>query len=292
MKKKLVISVSITIITFSSCDNSTPENQYNSNHIVVKPDTEYIYSESTDSDNNNETIFGYYVGPFNADVFKASKKPMYSNLINISIDSINNETIYGHSIVAGNLRPFSGNYNKEGNVYHVEAKEPGNNKYDGVFNFEIDPPQITGHWTSYDSTLAVTKRSFHLNKKNYQYNPELPLNGINARIYSIYQDEINEGELITEDAGKINASTTLLKKEDVENMYKRDLEIMRNAIYARHGYSFKNREMRDFFDQYVTWYIPVSIDVSKDLTEIEKKNIELIKRYEKHAETYYDVFGR
>ena len=75
-------------------------------------------------------------------------------------------------------------------------------------------------------------------------------------------------------------------------MYRRDLEVMRNAIYARHGYSFQNREMRVFFDNYVSWYIPVSIDMTKQLTPIEKQNIELLKRYEKHAATYYDRFGR
>lgn len=75
-------------------------------------------------------------------------------------------------------------------------------------------------------------------------------------------------------------------------MYKTDLEIIRNTIYARHGYSFKKRKIRTIFDRHLEWYIPFSIDVSKELTEIEQKNIALIKRYEKHAETYYDSFGR
>ena len=40
------------------------------------------------------------------------------------------------------------------------------------------------------------------------------------------------------------------------------------------------------------WYIPNTVDVKKDLTEIEKKNIVLIKKYEKYAEEYGDDFGR
>jgi hypothetical protein len=35
----------------------------------------------------------------------------------------------------------------------------------------------------------------------------------------------------------------------------------------------------------------VSVDVTRDLTDLEKKNIELLKRYENHAATYYDRFG-
>ena len=40
------------------------------------------------------------------------------------------------------------------------------------------------------------------------------------------------------------------------------------------------------------WYIPNTVDVKKDLTEIEKKNISLIKRYEKYVEEYGDDYGR
>jgi hypothetical protein len=99
-------------------------------------------------------------------------------------------------------------------------------------------------------------------------------------------------ELISEDAVKYNASADELKKEQVENMYKGDLEILRNAIYARHGYSFKGKRMRFIFDTYVNWYIPLYTDIRNELTELEKKNIDLLKRYEEHAQNYYDVFGR
>ena len=115
-------------------------------------------------------------------------------------------------------------------------------------------------------------------------------------IFSFLYDNKNEfddyeGEMLTEDVMTFNASNTALKKEDLENMYKGDLEVMRNAIYARHGYSFKNRKMRYVFDQ-IDWYIPVHTDVRSDLTDLEKKNIDLLKRYEGHAEAYYDSFGR
>ena len=89
----------------------------------------------------------------------------------------------------------------------------------------------------------------------------------------------------------INASNVLLKKEDIENLLKGDLTIIRNTIYARHGYSFKNRPLRVFFDAQ-SWYIPVHTDIKADFTEIEKENIKLLLRYEKNAVEYYDYFGR
>ena len=38
--------------------------------------------------------------------------------------------------------------------------------------------------------------------------------------------------------------------------------------------------------------MPVFSDVTKELTEIEKKNIAMIKRYEKYADEYGDEYGR
>ena len=46
---------------------------------------------------------------------------------------------------------------------------------------------------------------------------------------------------------EINASNTALSKTDVENLSKGDLAILRNSIYARHGYSFKRKAYRVFF---------------------------------------------
>ena len=74
-------------------------------------------------------------------------------------------------------------------------------------------------------------------------------------------------------------------------MKKGDLKIIRNTIYARHGYSFKNMPLRVFFDAQ-SWYIPMQIDIKSNLTRVEKENIKLLLRYEKNAVEYYDYFGR
>ena len=39
-------------------------------------------------------------------------------------------------------------------------------------------------------------------------------------------------------------------------------------------------------------YVPNNVDILVLLTAIEKKNIDLIKRYEKYAEEYGDEYGR
>ncbi|MFK7948373.1 MAG: YARHG domain-containing protein [Saprospiraceae bacterium] len=245
---------------------------------------------------NQQGMYGYYVGMFEAEEFKRDKKPSYSNKINIAIDKIEDGKIEGHSVIAGNSRPFSGTITDKGNnIYEVEAKEPGDDRYDGTFSFTIDAEKedIQGFWMANDKKLAVTKRKYDLNKKVFTYQKDLELEEsvLLEAFYDTYDDEQGTFEIPTEQSILINASNTELKPEDVENLFKGDLEIIRNAIYARHGYTFKYRRMRYIFDK-ISWYIPVHTEVKDMLTDLEKKNIDLLKRYEKHSEAYYDAYGR
>lgn len=75
------------------------------------------------------------------------------------------------------------------------------------------------------------------------------------------------------------ASERRLVYEDLIDLTGRDLKIMRNEIYARHGYIFKTNDMIDYFSNQ-QWYEPVNKDVTSMLTNIEKENAEYIKNYE------------
>lgn len=70
-----------------------------------------------------------------------------------------------------------------------------------------------------------------------------------------------------------------LSAEDVENLNGWELKIMRNEIYARHGYIFRTEEMKEYFKAQ-SWYTPKYENVDDMLTKVEKENIKLIKRYE------------
>ena len=58
-----------------------------------------------------------------------------------------------------------------------------------------------------------------------------------------------------------------------------ELRIMRNYIFARHGYIFRSDDLREYFSQY-DWYVPTSSNVTGELSQLEKDNISLIKAYE------------
>ena len=76
------------------------------------------------------------------------------------------------------------------------------------------------------------------------------------------------------------ACKRLLTENDVVSLSKKELRIMRNWIYARHGYSFRSQDLQNYFSQF-EWYHPQYTDVPYNmLSDIEQRNIELIKRYE------------
>lgn len=66
---------------------------------------------------------------------------------------------------------------------------------------------------------------------------------------------------------------------DVANLSRSELRIMRNYIYARHGYKFKSYDLANYFAQY-PWYQPLYSNVEYDLNSVEKSNVKFIRSYE------------
>ena len=76
------------------------------------------------------------------------------------------------------------------------------------------------------------------------------------------------------------SSYRILEKIDLEQLSKEQLQIMRNEIYARYGFKFKQGgAMIKHFEQQ-EWYRPVFGKVDSFLNTIELENIKLIKRVE------------
>ena len=253
--------IALSIIIFCSCNNSQTRKQLAS---------EFTPKNIIDAPLNS--VFGGYVGLFEADkpvkVYDKEQDDsieLQPNKITLFIQKMDDGHIEGWSVCAGNDRPFKGTYEEEKDLIKATVEEPGTGKYDGEFTFQIYKTSfaIVGNWKPFN--ISQGTKHFRLFRKNFSYNKS---------------------------AGDFpESSERLLKPGDVENMYKQELRIMRNAIYARHGYSFKLANMRSVFDQQ-DWYIPISTDVRKTLTSIELKNETLIKRYEKYAEDHYDDYGR
>jgi hypothetical protein len=206
-------------------------------------------------DNTKDKILGSYVGAFG------------KNMINITITQATELVASGYSVCAGNFRKLEGTYDiTDGNLYRFTLEEPGDDKYDGKFDFTLDPSKksAVGEWVPFRKEGNSSKK-YSLKKKSFTYNPAV---------------------------GKYpEASQRELSDEDLNNLLEEDLTEMRNEIYARHGYSFKNKDWRYHFEA-LDWYMPTGVDIREKLTDIEAMNIELIYEYESYFQEYYDDYGR
>lgn len=79
-------------------------------------------------------------------------------------------------------------------------------------------------------------------------------------------------------------SARLILPEDLMPLSLRELELMRNEIYARHGWVFNRRDLREYFSRQ-PWYAPkgdlynrdqVNRWVEAELSPLEKRNIQII----------------
>ncbi|MBV9241043.1 MAG: YARHG domain-containing protein [Acidobacteria bacterium] len=262
MKNSLiVVLLALSAAACSVANSAGSANPVNNDITGVRPDTSGTpdpnapsYQAVSPADADAQKILGSYVGPFG------------DNKITLMITKAAGSSITGRSVVGGNDRPFDGTYTVSNAVYSVVAKEPGDNRYDGVFKFSVssaDPSKVTGTWKPNDPKRP--EKSYTLERRKFEYHA-------------------NVGEYP-------QASTRLLKSSDVENMSKEELQFMREEIFARHGYCFSKKDFRQLFEN-EDWYVPDTTDIRGRLTDIEKKNIALIKRYEKYAEEYGDEYGR
>jgi len=76
-------------------------------------------------------------------------------------------------------------------------------------------------------------------------------------------------------------SQRLLNNNDLKNLSAEQLKIMRNEIYARHGYVFSADDLAEYFKKQA-WYTPLNNNYQAvaALSTTENKNIALIKEYE------------
>lgn len=102
--------------------------------------------------------------------------------------------------------------------------------------------------------------------------------------YGTYDDE-QEGERRSEIRESVyqgqypDVSMRIVSRQYLYRRTKNELRIMRNEIFARHGYRFKTADLKEYFEKQY-WYTAKYDDVSNMLTDIERANIKLIIQYE------------
>lgn len=303
MKILNLLTISVLSLTLLNCSKAeqtkVSDTKFEEKQVVEIPD---IHQE----------LYGIYTGEFSGNYTVKTINDEYDEFeykrISLKINRITKDSVYGQSILNGNQRPFTGIFNENTNEFVLD--EPGSDKTDGRFEVKISADSLTGKWTAFNkSKVKSPVKTLKLIKKTFVYNPNFMLDENSTDLVDWWTPKETKGSYIDPESGKketytesqnrfgtdaifkINASKQELTEKELKNLRKLDLEIIKNAVYARHGYSFKKETFRYFFEQ-TDWYIPVSNDVEKDLTPLEKSNIEILSRFIAYAEDKYDTFGR
>lgn len=297
--------VSLLAVSLLSCKKDGKITETGKDSVIAKKDSAVvpeIYKE----------YYGIYTGDFaGKEMISSEDGEQYEDFVNkkisLKINRITKDSVYGHSIVNGNQRPFRGVFNESMKSFVLD--ETGNDKTDGRFEIKLSGDSITGKWNAFNKTAVKSPlKTIKLSKKEFVYNPNFMLDQDSDLVdwsnpkdfVEKYTDEetgktesykTSKNRMASEAIFKLNASKQKLTEKELKNLRKLDLEIIKNSVFARHGYSFKKETYRYFFEQ-TDWYIPVSNNVDKELSPMEKDNVALLNRFIKYAEDKYDSFGR
>lgn len=305
MKTLHYTMISLLAVSLLSCKKDGKTNESNKDSLTAKKDSVVVPEV-------HKEYYGVYTGDFAGmekivdDVDGAEYNENVYKKISIKINRITKDSVYGQSIVNGNQRPVRGIFNETSKSFVLD--EPGNDKTDGRFEVKLNGDSLTGKWNAFNKkAVKAPLKSLKLIKKDFVYNPNFMLDPDSNLVdwnnpkdfVEKYTDSDGKTESYTTSKNrvasdavfKLNASKQKLNEKDLKNLRKLDLEIIKNSVFARHGYSFKKETYRDFFEQ-TNWYIPVSNNVDNDLSPMEKDNVALLSRFIKYAEDKYDSFGR
>ncbi|HAA01483.1 MAG TPA: hypothetical protein PK637_00260 [Flavobacteriales bacterium] len=130
-----IILISLGLLMITSCGTSSEKSdQVNDNSTTTSNAKKY----------DTRQLEGMYMGQFG----KAT--------LMLQINYVKGKNASGFNILRGNRRNIKGTVENKGDRYFFILDEPGNDKYDGKFEFEIDTTQynLVGKWIPNDPKSA------------------------------------------------------------------------------------------------------------------------------------------
>ncbi|WP_242939276.1 YARHG domain-containing protein [Tepidibacter thalassicus] len=124
---------------------------------------------------------------------------------------------------------------------------------------------------------------FNLIKNNNISESNLTLSTINKTNQKINNNKLTSPNTTLVLNGYEFNLTQIFKEDLLSTLDKDELIILRNAIYAKHGYIFTQKKYNDYFLQF-NWYKPTSNNVSQLLTSVDHDNIKRIIQLEQVLE--------
>ena len=264
MKKWYYIFV---FILFSDCSNSAENNN---KKIVTNPKAE-IKEKKTNIEQKNNILKNFPKNCVIEEWYPSAFKGSY-----VFYENGNYIFIYGG--IGKSEKYDIGKWKLNKNIISIHInKEIGLRPIGKPINPEVSHasnPEEYYEYNSYEKFEKLVNKRQKIDINNFlakdicYINNEKKATDFNIKI----EDYLLQGQF------KI-ASCKLLTEKDLKNLTKKQLKIMRNEIFARYGYIFKTNELKNYF-QSIKWYRPLKKNVDVYLSNIEKKNLSLIKEFE------------
>lgn len=86
-------------------------------------------------------------------------------------------------------------------------------------------------------------------------------------------------EDIEKDSFLFPSDSVLVTEGELEKLDDKTVELIKNEIYARHGYIFTNRALKKYFESF-NWYEPNEEYSPNLLNQTEKANLKTIKKFQ------------
>ena len=174
-----------------------------------------------------------------------------------------------------------------GILYSIQSFDFVNNKYKWLLDISVDFPSSI---PAFEFIIYNKKQGI----KIYQFDNETRNFLWNFYYYDrIKQEYVQDESASSEELEQIHGSPDFfaeagidytklersLLPSDLEGFSKPALRIWRNAVYARHGRTFKSEDLQALFNEYA-WYKPDENYSDEKLSDIDIQNIKLIQQFE------------
>ena len=130
-------------------------------------------SADTTSSISNEKL---YIPTYAVNKFEGTYSGNFDQgFITINLNYINGKNVSGYNSHRGTRRNINGMLQPDANGFKFILKEPGDNPYDGTFEFTIDTTKfaLTGLWTPFDTSKTKAKRLALVKQQKKEYNDSI-----------------------------------------------------------------------------------------------------------------------
>ncbi len=132
------------------------------------------------------------------------------------------------------------------------------------------------------------KESGCISFDGHDYMAEFSMEGLKLCKIEVDNDLLHPGDVLISLKADISkprfafTSKHLVARSQFEIRSSKELRLMRNEIYARHGYTFSSADLQKYFGS-KPWYKPLNNNATVKLSDIETFNVELLKNMEDMA---------